>query len=361
MLPLAVAALVCGALVQGEDDERGLALDELIARVPPVGKEWVGQDETRTLAPASAELQRRLKAGAELSSEQWRRLLLDGGALRVRARWPAGEPLAVSARDLAWLDSDMVLVLDPLDANLRRVQVGLFGQGCGGAWMFALDGLLHQPLGHLPLGEHVLTFRIEMWTLDELIWPGLHPWLADYRDRKEGSERGIVLHRETEPRKPRVLATGELTWSVEIVPTLDDAIPPVTTPELDRAVERALSISFQNEGGDVPALRIARGAPILERLGLSLLIEVRENSEVRESVRWSKGKQHAFVNPETVELSSLPRELERDPFRRRPWTVHVSGTSEGVLRSWGIDRRWSGTLILPLEELVERGRAPAKR
>src|SRR5262245_29462273 len=155
-----LASLLAGALtgVQAEHEVKSLTLDALIARLPAGGEEWErGPGDVRTLHPVAAELLRRLRGGVEPSSEQWRRLLLDGGALRVRERWPMVEPLAVSAGDPGWLGSSMILVLEPLEecSRLRRIQVGLFDQGnCGTAWMAAIEGLLYQSLGELPIGQH---------------------------------------------------------------------------------------------------------------------------------------------------------------------------------------------------------------
>ena len=45
----------------------------------------------------------RIERGDVLTAEQWKRALVSTGALRVRERWPAGVPFAVSAREPEWL------------------------------------------------------------------------------------------------------------------------------------------------------------------------------------------------------------------------------------------------------------------
>lgn len=59
-------------------------------------------------------------------------------------------------------------------------------------------------------------------------------------------------------------------------------------------------------------------------------------------------------------LFSLPGRQERDLEARQDWSLRVRGTDFEILHSW-VDRRWSGTLELTLDELIERGGAVEPR
>src|SRR5262245_52408814 len=132
-------------------------LDELIDHLPRVGEEWIRASKSRwNLVPAAQELENRIEHGEAFTAQQWERALLETGALRVRKRWPQGEPFAVSMESPGWLGGKR-LRLQPRSRELSAAQVGLLTRPrCG----YALSGILnhqaYQELGCLSLGHHSL-------------------------------------------------------------------------------------------------------------------------------------------------------------------------------------------------------------
>ena len=336
-----------------------LTLDELVARVPSVDGGAAGSERLEE------ELERRLKAGVELSNEQWKHLLLENGVLGVHHRWPAGEPFAVSAREPDWLTNVRIVLLPNAEVpGLSDVQIVQHPDGdCWNCWAAGVNASLYQTLGTLPLGRQQISFRIEAWSEKEW-WNHVEhrpnrPWFVDYFASEEQRKAADAVRATLEPRP---LSTGGLLLEIEIVPTLDDAIPPVSTPELDRAVAQALSVAFVEEDGERWAELVLSDEPALEHLGLSLDVELLEGAESRLSTHvcthdrdpWHFGAGTGVTLP-------LPPELEHDIAARRAWSLRVRGTDERILRDWDAERRWSGTLVLGMDELLERGEALRKR
>ena len=347
---LLVALTVWGAL-QGPVEAPGapedltrLSLDALIERLPPAGAEWIRPAEGNSvwlLVPEAEEFQRRIEGGAVLDAEQWKRALLGSGALRVRSRWPASEPFAVSMRQVGWLDrTEMRLV--PRDPGLRAAEVGRTRSShCGTGAMHESRARLYQELGPLPLGPQRIPCALTL-------------------------ERG-------QPRGRNVAQLGrffqgEIELEVEVVPTLDEAIPPCSSPTLDAAVRETLSLAFDVWSGERVALLVADPDPRDARLagvGLSLALEVLDGERVVETLTLVPSAYDVLAVGSSVHegsdatidwavLSALPAELEHDAARRARWKVRVRGTSEHVLGLWDATSRWSGSLEVSLDELIER-------
>lgn len=348
-----------------------LTLDELIDRVPRVEAELVQYRESSVIPATSAELHRRLARGDTLTSDQWRRLLLGTGTLRVRERWPAGEPFALSLRKPAWLEP-LVIVLDPLrtDVPLRSACVGFFYRGwCGNPVMHKPMAWLHQPLGRLPLGPQALELRIELWAdaADDPKGFGADAWLEQHLARDAEDSAPSLPARSL--RRPRLVATSEIALAIEIVPSLDDALPPLRSAAVDEAVRRALVLV---EGvwsrGERNTLRFAPAEPrdpLLEGLGLSLAVELVRAGEVHETRklhRCESCEDEASHRQQPHECPlGLPDGFEHDARERARWSVRVRGVDEDALRSYDAVRRWSGTLELTLDELLERGAGLERR
>lgn len=306
-------------------DPRTLPLDELIRRLPAVGAEWIEVDGLGTLHPATAEFRRRVSEGTlALDESQWRHLLFDTDSLRARTRWPAGIPFALHTDQPLWLADGQDLWLTPLEPTFGQpVRVWRESSDCGVGRMIAFEARVHQELGTLPAGPLELRFLIQL--------------------RMHGSE----------PSASGALLTGELRLPVEIVPTLEDALPPVSSPELDQAVRNALVLDRDR---DELWLRY-RPDPLLRGVALALELEFLEKGEVRARKRASPTDEEVFGSRMVVErLVSLPPALAADAGARKGWSVRVRGTSDGVLRSWSADRYWNGCVELTLEELFARPR-----
>lgn len=350
MNTLLVALAACSAL-QGPagtpsrpEDLTRLSLDELIGRLPPAGAEWIrpaAGNSVWLLVPEAEEFQRRIERGEVLDAEQWKRALLGSGMLRVRSRWPASEPFAVSMREVGWLDMTETRLV-PREGALRPAEVGETRSAhCGTFAMQETRARLYQELGTLPLGPQ----RI----------------------------RCALTHERGQPRGRNVahlgrFFQGEIELEVEVVPTLDEAIPPRSSPALDAAVRETLSLAFDDWSNERVALLVADPDPRDARLagvGLSLALEVLDGERVVESLTLvpsaydflavgSSVHESSDATIDWAKLTALPAELEHDPARRARWKVRARGTSEHVLGLWGATSRWSGSVELSLDELIER-------
>ena len=349
-----VAVLACAIALGAQeangpsgDDLSQLTLDELIERLPPVGSEWVDVERDE-LVPAALEFRERIEHGAALTAEQWRRVLLGTGVLRLRDRWPASQPFALSMRKAGWLRLTAIR-LDPHEDRLAAVGAGWKnGHGyCGTHTVRVERDWLYQPLGFLPLGRHSLVFDLTL-------------------------ERGRVRRGQLPAEFEAPAGTffdGVITFDIEIVATLDEAIPPRSSAELDSAVGRSLSLAFDDWSDGRTAILVAdvnvAGDPRLAHLGLSLAFEVLHGSEVVEvhhlvaadhdppasGISVPAGPRQPFA---FCALRSLSPDVENDAEARAGWSVRVTGTSEHVEALWSADSRWNGTLVLSLDELIAR-------
>src|SRR5262249_48844460 len=171
----------------------------------------------------------------------------------------------LSARVPDWLEDERI-VLHPSGeiVGLGDVQIASPPEHCLNEWVSETDAARYQPLGKLPLGHHRIAFRLEAWTEDA--WrkhdrPRIgRPWYADHYASDEQRKAADAALAALEPRP---LSTSTLALEVEIVPTIDDAIPPVSTPELDRAVAQALSVAFEDQDGTRSAEFVLHDEPAL--------------------------------------------------------------------------------------------------
>jgi hypothetical protein len=338
-LLLAAFALASPAVAQEAartgEELATLGLDELIERLPPVGEEWAKGTGSRTLplVPVAAEFRARIEGGAELTAEQWMRALTRSGALRLRERWPASEPFAVSMTAPGWLRWSSVTV-DPRDSGLASARAGSTAGrfDCGFYGARVVEGWRHQELGRLAPGTRSLPIELVL-----------------RRGKASPAPPGT---------KTGVFFRGAGSLEVDVVATVDEVVPPRASAELDGAVRESLSVSFGSSEGErhvgvllTPALRLAR----LAGLGISLDVELLENGEPREVVQLVAEATDPRDYTAHRGLSALPIALEQESAGRAAWSVRVTGTSRDVLRLWNAEARWSGSFEVPLEELVERG------
>jgi hypothetical protein len=335
-------------------EEMLLGIDELIERLPCVGEEWLPESFGSTawkMRPAAAEMQRRLEQGKTLTEQQWRRALTRTGALRLRERWPADHPFAVSMREPAWLGV-MQIRFVPRREGLRPAEVGeLLQSTCGTYGMSMYQAWLYQELGSLPVGRQRLVFEVTI-------------------------ERGVeseLLGRMSDPPRhappPGILWRGLMTFETEIVATVDEAIPPRSSPELDAAVRGSMSLAFDDWANGRTAILVldpdvANGSH-LAKLGLSLQIDVlRRGEKVGElkllanvydplagsnSVHGGRNQPIAFCAPDCI-----PAALEDDAEELEAWSLRVRGTSDHVWLLWEAEARWGGELEVTLADLVRR-------
>jgi hypothetical protein len=154
-----------------------------------------------------------------------------------------------------------------------------------------------------------------------------------------------------------VFHEGRLHLDITLVATLDEALPPVSTPQVNAAVGRTLALRVDGRGRMRPRI-LAPDPDDVDLRGLARVLEIEllENGYVRERRR---------LNATEVDLHNwllepfkcAPPSLALDRRACAGWSLRVRGSDDGVLRSWDCDRRWTGEIVLTLDELIERDAA----
>jgi hypothetical protein len=307
--------------------------------------------------PAARELCDRIEHGTALTADQWKAALVGTGALSVRSRWPASEPFAISMRPPSWLRLT-AMHLNPEDSQLASAEAGLISSGpflCANGLLDEVRSWRYQSLGSLPVGEHQLVFYLSLVRGHAYRWSGTP-------EPQEHRAPGGLFFRD------------RLTFDVEVVPTLDEAIPPSASPEIDAAVRRSLSLAFTEWGDGRSAMLVVDpdigGDPLLAHLGLSLAIEVLSARHVVEETHFVlstydpvPGATSVYSTPQQPcafgPLETIPLTAEEDLDARSNWTVRVRGTAKSILALWPAETYWHGELGLSLDELIWRERQVA--
>jgi hypothetical protein len=324
-----------------------LSLDELIARLQPIESEWTQVGEESVVDPASVEFKRRLDADVVLTDAQARAALLRSGALRVRTVWPASEPFTVSMRLPAWLGGRGVS-LRPLNSSLRPAWVVSPEEPmvCGNALIGAALRARWQSLGSLPVGRHHLEFegRLGLGTAFD------------------------ILGRDNKPPPlgfPRW--QGHIAFDVEIVADVDAAVPCASSSELDEAVRAACAVlvlgaGTQRDASFIVDDRAVASDPRLRGIGLSLAAELRYEGHVAAafdllvSAHARSYMDGTDRQPFGALLPELPATAGEPRADLSGWELRIRGTHRDALKLWDAKERWSGELVIPLAELVARGR-----
>lgn len=360
-LPLVVSGLLAAQGVNTPsvgEDLTNLTIDELMTRLPPIGMEWNHEGVVPanwTLVPAAQEFRKRIESGTALTPEQWKHVLISTGVLRLRERWPITEPFVVSLRVPGWLRNTQ-LRLVPAEPGLAPAQAGFLSSGgpgwCGDSAGRQEQDWRYQGLGDLPLGQQSLAFTLDM----ERGAPGRSP--------------RVVAQESSAPAPVGVFLTGALSFEVEGVREVDEAVPPQSSLEIDSAVRSSLGVAFRDnwDGTRYPFMIVdpdVLNDSRLAGLGLSLDVDVLRDGAVQETF-------HLFVSayempvrrsslhsareqPFAVHVpSSIPASVEASSAARESWSLRVHGTSEGVCALWYARSRWSGTILVPLDELIQR-------
>jgi hypothetical protein len=357
MLICSLLAVLAAPLPSGAQDAAAevvdlsaLEVDELLERLSPLGREgrWDEVQQTWVTEPVVAELTRRIEECEPLTDAQWARALVRSGAVRMRSRWPEDRPLAVSMRVPRWLGVSQIR-MQPRLAGLEPAEAGmLVSSSCGTYSSWVRQAALYQELGTLLPGPQHVAFDITV-------------------------ERGRSWHRRSPAApQPGVLWSGALAFDVEIVPSIDDAVPPARGAHLDRAVHDSIGVSFSTWWIDERNQRTAilvldpdvAGHPALASTALSLDVELVHQGRVVQEVRLrataydplALGNSVNEAEPRTIAfctLRELPVACETDFAARAGWTLRVRGTSEGVHAIWEAETRWDGSLEIPISEAIE--------
>jgi len=338
-----------GVPAPDSQDLRGISLDALIQRLPRVGSEcqWDSVKRERLCDPATEEIQRRLIAGTRPTDTQWRDALIGSGSVRIRSKWPEAVPFAISMRMPAWLPACEIR-LQPRNPGLKAAKAGLlYHSTCGTYSGWVYQDALYQELGTLPLGRHRLEFDVVV-------------------EAGDGSSFLVKM-----PELPKgVIWEGSMTFDIEIVATMDDAVLPSKGEEVDAGVRESLGIAFANWGeeGKRTALLVLdpdlSASPNLVGVALSLRIEVLNHGIPVETMQLFANDYDQLALGNSVSKASqkaiafrtsekIPADLEMSESAHASWTLRVTGTTEDVLAGWDATRYWAGTLEIPIDEAIQ--------
>ncbi|MFN0207289.1 MAG: hypothetical protein ACKVS6_13370 [Planctomycetota bacterium] len=325
-------------------------VDELI-RLLPSEKDgtWDATVTTYVFDPAVDELTRRLDTGARMSDAQWRRALINSGAIQVRSEWPAKEPFAVSMRKPVWLGLAEIRC-SPRTKGLRSAEAGeLFQSTCGTALMGSMLAERYQELGVLTVGRHYIEFDVtvergeESEYLRELMSPGAPP--------------------------PGILWKGLMTFTVDAVANEDDVVPPVQGSKIDNAVRKSIAFyTYVSRGVKYVSICINPDPlvfPELSNTAVSLRVELLQNNEVVEAAELVAECYDSVTYPDAVRgllhrgdgtatLKYLSPEVLDDANAQKEWSLRITSTTKDVMQFWNAKRRWSGAFVLPLREVPVR-------
>ena len=337
------------------------SLDKLIAQLPQVDSEGKWDEEKKEYVENSicCTLRGRLARGGKMTDAQWRKALLDSGAIRIRDRWPEGEDFAISMRKPGWLGVAEIR-MKPRTKGLKEAKAGmLFESTCGFYSNCVYQKALYQPLGMLPLGKHKIVFDVIV---------------------ERGKEDGPFREKEaTKPPPPSILWKGDMAFDIEVVTSIDECVLPVTTPPVDEAVRKAVGVAFTQwyfEGEPRPTAILvidpdAKDYPVLVDMALSLTFEILKDGRAVDECHLTASTYDPIALAASVSkgdrqsigfrsVNSVPAALKDKKEDRKNWSVRISGTSKDVIYLWEAKCRWSGSVEVPVDELIERERERTK-
>lgn len=348
LLSLLLAAIATGQA--SASDLRQLSIDDLIARLSPVGCEREGDPEHLVLRPAEEELHRRLADGVRMSDEQWQRALLGAEVIRYRKRWPADPPLGVGVYPPRWIDPIHVRVVPrepssaPIDAGIVTPFVRIQGDDCGMSVPQAVP-FGYGELGLLGLGKHRIVLEV---TLDDgtspshskkgtpglLIWKGtveieveIVPSLKEVLPSNASSELGDLVRTSL--------------FQVASAPSPDDALASDVTLylELEGAASAALgktAVSFEVELSRGPgSTKVIKNGLLVQRYGYRPCPAPTD--------QWISGP---------ISFGSLAGTYGQDGIHDLELRIH--GVSDGALRQWDARDWWNGSISIPLSQVPSR-------
>jgi hypothetical protein len=307
-------------------------MSELVASISRFGESnWQetpgGQME---LLPQLSELRRRFAAGLPLAESHWRSILLEKGYVHSRAKWPAKEPFVV-AFHLPALSQVMHVELVPRGKGLATLKASHVERGCGFYTEAQYSAEDRQVVGVLSLGKHTLEFEVVV--LDP-------PWLP----------------RRDEKAPPARISAGTVSLEVEAVENFDEVLPPADSEATNALVLERIQLCTDPGCHGTPRTALSfdsTGWPA--EVGLSLDCALLQDGSRVESVAL------LFVpDPRQtrccVPLLKLPRAVMSGGESKSPWSVRVRGATRGLAPQWQAKQRWTGEIVIPLEQIEIHGR-----
>ena len=330
-------------------------IDRAIANLPRVECEggWNAL-AGYTLNRGARELRGELAIGARMTDEQWTRALETAGVLRTRAKWPAGVPVAVAMNKPAWLHPVEMYAV-PRDVKLMSLEAGdLAHLHCGPEIEKSCAEKQrkseYQEIGTLEIGKHHIVFDV---TVEE-------------GSTENGTSFGAAFVHNPRPKQPpgTVLWRGPIAIDVEVVPTLEDAMPANDSSDLSAIVRKSMyRLPSFEEGepvdGDV-VVGLSTGVWSVPNAALSLELEL-YRGEVCLARGWSLAKRfpgYAGFCGASIGRWTDAVHLGRgnpDLSTANPGEgleLRVRGVPKDVLRDMDATQWWSGTLSVPLSSLT---------
>ena len=276
-----------------------------------------------TALPAREDLAAAIWAG-ELSDAAWLELMDE--AIDVRSPWPVTEPLVIGLVKPAGSGVGQIRVA-PRTEGLGSAKVGeVFPYCAKGAWFFGgpreLGALVAEP------GDVVeLALDVEV-------------------ERGFGQVELLTMQGEVEWC---VYWTGTVTHDVRLVETLDEALPPIDSPEVRDAIRSSFHVA--RDGWD-PHVACLKGCgsyhETLRDVAVSLQVELLHDGElVEECELLGDGTYDVYPF-----LRSIPSRVVYEPELADGWELRLTGINVAVLTQWGTTHRWNGTLVVPLGDVL---------
>lgn len=335
-------------------------IDQLISKLPTEEDgTWNDLSEEYVLKPAVAELKNRIDRGVKLTDEQWRTALLQSHAIHYRSTWPVDVPFAVSMRDPSWLGIARISLVPrrPMWEGFMAAEAGTVYQPrgfvCGNAILGRIFAEKYQVIGDLSIGSQILNFNVTV----------------------EQQKSVIVRGKETLAQEPTLLWSGSIAMHVDVVKTLNEAIPPIANASVDSAIRNSVKLTFSEgyEYGLTRRMAFFQLEPDqtavaeLVSTALPLKIEVIHQKNVvttGEVLADCYDSLMSFNTRSDLERTSIgcdslyevPVKFEDDIGGIDEWSLRITSRVDyEILRLWQAKRRWNGEIIIPLRVAREQG------
>ncbi|MFN0207287.1 MAG: hypothetical protein ACKVS6_13360 [Planctomycetota bacterium] len=161
-----------------------------------------------------------------------------------------------------------------------------------------------------------------------------------------------------------------MSFTVDVVDTLNDAIPPANDSIISDAVRKSLHIVVDRTGGRINPTFIQPvqdRPPASELLGVALAldIDVLCNGAVLASIACdpycynsdgrveTTGKRWNDIYSGTY-ITAIPNEVLTNENVQAGWSLRIRGTHRDILKLWGADSWWNGEIVVPLREAIRK-------
>jgi len=314
----------------------GVPTSILVHCTPPPEQEHIRVDHPggwqQIPHPVIAEMARRLDGGERFSSRQWRTLLTRARFVRSRHQWPIDVPLEFAIRPLRWGDTS----IGPVSVSLMRdgrsfphnlSTGGIQVTGWGMIESFGSDG--PAPVASVRPGAYEIALIVRRWP-----------------------SRGTVQHITT------------LYIPVTFVESVDDAIEPVRSAEVDALVREHLRAQVRPYSDSLtpvpyPWLNVNLSEIDDHRTrGMAVQVEVdvlRHGVPIAEGLVDEHSSRFGFTRMDNrIDLKCMTyEELVAAP---QDFALRIRGSARRAVRIADATRYWAGEITIPCDQIrIEEG------